>query len=61
MTSQSGKQTVTIHILSNIVRSKSNQAMKFGQSIEYNKRKVVSKNHAQNEADRLLKSKWSAA
>ena len=28
--------------------------MKFGQSIEYNKRKVFFKNHAQNEAQRLV-------
>ena len=27
--------------------------MKFGQSIEYKKRKVFFKNHAQNEAERL--------
>ena len=39
MTSQSGKQTVAIHILSNISRSKDNQTMKFGQLIEYNMRK----------------------
>ena len=31
MTSQPGKQTIAIHILLNISRSKNNQAMKFGQ------------------------------
>ena len=31
MTSQPGKQTIAIHVLSNISRSKRNQAMKFGQ------------------------------
>ena len=36
MTSQPGYQTIAIHILPNIARSKSNQAMKFGQLIEYN-------------------------
>ena len=36
VTSQTGKQTIAIHILSNISRSKSNQTMKFGQLIEYN-------------------------
>ena len=36
MTSQPVYQTIAIHILSNISRSKSNQAMKFGQLIEYN-------------------------
>ena len=37
MTSQPGYQTSTIHILPNISRSKENQAMKFGQLIEYKK------------------------
>ena len=36
MTSQPRKQTITIHILPNISRTKGNQTMKFGQSIEYN-------------------------
>ena len=36
MTSQLGKQTITIHILPNISRSKDNQAMKVGQLIKYN-------------------------
>ena len=31
MTSQSGKQTIAIHILTNISRSKGNQTIKFGQ------------------------------
>ena len=31
MTSQPGKQTITIHILPNISRSTDNQTMKFGQ------------------------------
>ena len=38
MTSQAGKQTIAIHILPNISRSKGNQAMNFGQLIEYNMR-----------------------
>ena len=33
MTSQPGKQTIIIHILPNISRSKDNQTMKFGQGI----------------------------
>ena len=33
MTSQTGPQIITIHILSNISRSKDNKAMKFGQLI----------------------------
>ena len=54
MMSQPGQQTITIHILPNISRSKGNQTMKFGQSTEYNKRKFFFKNHAQNEAERLV-------
>ena len=38
MTSQHGKQTIAIHILPNMSRSKCNQTMKFGQLIEYNMR-----------------------
>ena len=38
MTSQPGKQTIAIQILPNISRNKDNQAMKFGQLIEYNMR-----------------------
>ena len=37
MTSQPGQQKITVHILPNISRSKSNQAMEFGQVIEDNK------------------------
>ena len=37
MTSQPGYQTVTIHILAYVSRRKANQAIKFGQVIEYNK------------------------
>ena len=40
MTSQSGKQTVAKNILPNILRSKANKTMKFGQLIEYNIRDV---------------------
>ena len=40
MTSQSGKQTVAIHILPNISRSKGNQTIKCGQLIEYNMRNI---------------------
>ena len=36
MTSQPGKQTITIHILPSISRNKDNQTMKFGQLVEYN-------------------------
>ena len=40
MTSQPGLQTVATHILPNISQSENNQAMKFGQLIEYNKRNI---------------------
>ena len=39
MTSQSDEQTIIMHILPNISRSKGNQ-MKFGQLIEYNMRNI---------------------
>ena len=35
MTSQTGKQIITIHILPNTSRSKDNEVMKFGQLIEH--------------------------
>ena len=40
MTSQPGKQTIVIHILSNISRSKGSQTVKFGQLIERNTRSI---------------------
>ena len=40
LTSQPGKQTIATHILTNISRSKDNQAMKFGQLIEYNMKNI---------------------
>ena len=40
MTSQRSLQTIAIHILINIPRSKENQAMKFVQLIEYTKRNI---------------------
>ena len=40
MTSQPGKQTIVIHILHNISRSKGNQTKKFGQFIERNMRNI---------------------
>ena len=40
MTSKPGQQAIGIHILPNISRSKGNQAMKFGQLIEYNMRNI---------------------
>ena len=40
MTSQPVYQTIAIHLLPNISRSKTNQATKFGQLIEYNIRSI---------------------
>ena len=40
MTSQPGSQTIVIQILSNLSRSKGNQAMKFGLLKEYNMRNI---------------------
>ena len=40
MTSQPGKQTIAIHILTNISRSLGRQVMKFGQLIYYNMRNI---------------------
>ena len=45
MTSQHGKQIFAIHILPNIVRSKDNQIMIFGQLIEYNMKTFFLKYH----------------
>ena len=47
MTSQTGEQTIAIHILSYILRSKHNQIMKFAQLIEYNKINVFLQNYAE--------------
>ena len=47
MTSQSGQQTSTIHILPNISRSKKKQTTKLFQLIVYNKKKYVFSNITQ--------------
>ena len=72
MTSQLGLQAIAIHILTNISQIKGNQAMKFGQLIEYNNRnfflqKLCRKWGTETSSRRLYKSlkwgesKWSAA
>ena len=40
-TSQLGLQTIAIHVLANISRSKGNPIMKFGQLTEYNMRTIL--------------------
>ena len=44
MTSKSTQQTIVIHILPNIQRSKDNQTMKLGQLIEFNMRNTFFEN-----------------
>ena len=41
MTSQPGKQLITIDISPNILRNKANQTMKFGQSISITQEKFL--------------------
>ena len=74
MTSQTGQEMIRIHKLSNISRSKGNQAMNFGQLIRYNVRNTFLQNHPENVTGRLfpdvffffkkrfnkIKAKWSA-
>ena len=48
MRSQTGQQITAMHILPNISRSKSNQAMKFHQLIEHNMRKIFLENSYKN-------------
>ena len=58
MMSQPGKQRIAIHILPNISRSKDNQAIKFGQLIEYNMKNILLKNHTQNMLERLFSDSY---
>ena len=45
---------ITVHILPNILQSKGNQTMKFGQLIEYNRETFFLKNHTQNVGEKLF-------
>ena len=50
-----GEETIEIHILSNISKSKDNQAMKFGQLIEYRVGIIfLLKNNTQNVLEKLF-------
>ena len=40
MTSRTGQQIITIHVLFNIARRKNNKTMKFGQIEEYNTKNI---------------------
>ena len=49
MTSQPGKQTITVHQLHD-----GNQTLKFGQFIKYYLKNIFLKNHAQNVVEKLV-------
>ena len=57
MTSKTGKQIITIHILPNISRSKGNKIMKFGQFINVTWKIPFSKNYTQNMVENLVPDK----
>ena len=54
MTLRPGKQTIAIHILPNISKSKGNQALKFCQLIEYNMKNIFLENHTLNVVEKLF-------
>ena len=47
-------QTIRTYILPNISQSRDDQTLKFGELVEYNKRNNFFKNHAENEAGKLV-------
>ena len=53
MTSNIGKQIITIYTFPNISRNKDNQEMKLGQLIDFNMDSFFFKSHTKNEAGRL--------
>ena len=55
MTSQPGKQTIAVHTLPSISRSKSNQTIKFGRLIEHNIRNIfLEKSYAKYRVKKLF-------
>ena len=48
------KQTIAMRILPNISLNKENQAIKFGELIEYNMRNILLENHTQNVVEKLF-------
>ena len=54
MASQPGKQTIAIHMLLNISRSKGNKRIKFGQLIEYKMRNIFLKQSYINVVQKLF-------
>ena len=56
MTSQPGKQTIAIHILLNISRSKGNQTTKFGQLIECKIKNIfLEKSYTKRDGETILR------
>ena len=55
MTSQTVQQIITIRILSNILRGKGNQTIKFSQLIEYKMRNIFFENFSQNRVEKLVR------
>ena len=47
------KKTTAIHILPNILRSESNQTMKFGLLIEYNMKKILLEKYTKSEGQTI--------
>ena len=54
MTSRLGKQTITMHILPDILRSHGNQTMKFGHLKEYNTRNAFPEKSCTNVVEKLF-------
>ena len=54
MMSKSGKQTIAIHLLHSISRSKDNQKINFSQLTEDNMRTIFLENHSQNMVEELF-------
>ena len=54
MTSQPGEQTIAIHILPNMSRSKGNQAIKYGQLIEYYMKNIFVERSYTNVVEKLF-------
>ena len=54
MTSEPVQKKFAVHTLPNVSRGKSNQPMKFGKIIKYNKKINFFRNHAENVAGRLV-------
>ena len=54
MASQTGQQTITIHILLSISINNGNQSMKFGYLIKCSVRNIFLQNHVENQVGRQV-------